>query len=1209
MKDYGNQGVSAWKRLPVVLRLKTGVLAEPVLVGRERELEELQRCLNLAVEGKGTTVFVSGEAGAGKTRLVNEFLCIVKEKEIAVLSSWCLSDVVVPYFPFMQAFNAYFSAKNGEGEKSISPQNSGIQVRLKNLEQAEGEESEIKAWLMGPKQAEKSGKLQNLTPQGWKDLAVAAVTKALLSISARKTVILFIDDLQWADSASLSLLHYISRSINSARVLVLATYRSEELSPDAEGRPHPLLETLRLMRREDLLREIKLPHLNQANVAALAEKMVGGTLHSELTEKLAEESQGNPLFVVESLRMLSEHGSLVQDSGRWRLSIDEVGIPTKIKDIILRRVGMLKPNQRRILDLASVIGDKFDVELLGSVLGQDSLDVLETLNAVGQSSSLVCCEGSFYEFDHAKSREAIYEEISPPLKRGYHERIAEKMEAKSKDTKDSSVNDLAYHYAQAGNKEKAVEYSLAAGEDSLARFSNAEAIKHYGYVLATVSEASEYASERTVALEGLGDALNANGLFVEAMKTFEQLNSVAESNAMKLRALRKAFLCSYWRGDWAHSHELAAKAEEYAQFDRLEYARLRLYRGFVAAREGKPKEALEDEEWALRVFEEEFSLRDVASALAEIVFVYYWEVPIEVRLAAALRSVALYQELQDLRGQVLAFSRLGGVFGLRAGLFREGEGFTNESLRIAEKIGDYNNVALKHFTMGMRREYAGDLRTAVGISLKAVEYAEKTNAYYTQSLCYGNLVREYAMLGEIEQAEEFAKKLDRLREEIVNIESFGIARFSIALLFSAKGQWGEANEIFEEFLELVNKNKTSSGVSLFMKDYAWALAKQGRTEEAKAALEEAQEEEEKHMEPQGRLEHANVLAYFMAQREICVGEELNIRLDLVNAAKVHAELVRVEGLIPPEFKATALPSYSSVQNDSISMNRKELGSFKVEPVKLSLRATKAGVFTLSPQVVYVDNLGETKMCKPPQPVTVTVRPMLHAKIGEEIISVPILPGRVATGFAELDALLYGGIPENYAVMLASPSIDERALLVKKFLEVGANAGEITFYVTVEAGSAKALAEEHPSNFFLFVCNIQADAMVQNLPNVFKLKGIESLTEIDIALTKAFRTLNPSATGSKRACIEIVSDVLLQHHAVITRKWLSALLPNLKSKGFTVLAVINPHMHPQEEVQAITGLFDGEIRISEKEIAKGIEKVLRIRRLFNQKYLENELTLT
>ncbi|MCJ7559770.1 DUF2791 family P-loop domain-containing protein, partial [Candidatus Bathyarchaeota archaeon] len=405
--------------------MKTGVLAEPVLVGRERELEEMMHSLDSAFEGKGTTVFVSGEAGAGKTRFVNEFLGSAKQKrEITTLAGWCLSNAAVPYFPFIEAFNAYFSgSRNGENAP-ISSQQHEAQSKTENTMQVSSEESEIKTWLTGPRQIEKTGKLESLSPQAWKDLTFAAVAKALLSISAKKPTILFMDDVHWADSASLALLHYISRAVASERVLVLATFRSEELSPDAEGHPHPLVEALRLMRREDLFKEIKLTNLNQNSVSVLAENMVGGSLTPQLAEKLAEESRGNPLFIVESLRMLSEHGSLVQEHGQWRLSVDELGIPTKIKDIILRRVGALKLNQRRVLDLASVIGEKFNVELLGAVLGQDSLEVLETLNSVAQSSSLVVCEGDFYRFDHAKSREALYEEISPPVRKGYHGRIA-----------------------------------------------------------------------------------------------------------------------------------------------------------------------------------------------------------------------------------------------------------------------------------------------------------------------------------------------------------------------------------------------------------------------------------------------------------------------------------------------------------------------------------------------------------------------------------------------------------------------------------------------------------------------------------------------------------------------------------------------------------------------------------------------------------------
>jgi predicted transcriptional regulator/KaiC/GvpD/RAD55 family RecA-like ATPase len=226
------------------------------------------------------------------------------------------------------------------------------------------------------------------------------------------------------------------------------------------------------------------------------------------------------------------------------------------------------------------------------------------------------------------------------------------------------------------------------------------------------------------------------------------------------------------------------------------------------------------------------------------------------------------------------------------------------------------------------------------------------------------------------------------------------------------------------------------------------------------------------------------------------------------------------------------------------------------------------------------------------------------------ISVPevVLPGRITTGYKDLDNMLFGGIPENYAVALTSPSCDEKDLLIKRFLEAGAKEGQITFYVTTEAGGIKALVEEFQSNFYLFICNPQADAMIKTLPNTFKLKGVENLTDISIALTSASRKLDGSPKRPRRACIEIVSDVLLQHHAVQTRRWLTGLIPELKSKGFTTLAVINPQMHPSEEVQAVLDLFEGEINIYEKELETRSEKFLKIKKMSNQRYLENELPL-
>ena len=226
------------------------------------------------------------------------------------------------------------------------------------------------------------------------------------------------------------------------------------------------------------------------------------------------------------------------------------------------------------------------------------------------------------------------------------------------------------------------------------------------------------------------------------------------------------------------------------------------------------------------------------------------------------------------------------------------------------------------------------------------------------------------------------------------------------------------------------------------------------------------------------------------------------------------------------------------------------------------------------------------------------------------ISIPnvVLPGRVTTGYEDLDSMLFGGIPENYAVILTSPSCDEKDLLVKRFLEPRAKEGQITFYITTEVSKARALAKELQSDFYLFICNPQADRIIENTPNILKLKGIENLTDINIALTTTFRRIDKSTKKPRRACIEIISDVLLQHHAVNTRRWLTGLIPELKSRGFTTLAIINPQMHPPEEVQAILGLFEGEINIYEKETERDIEKFLKIRRMYNQRYQESDLPL-
>ncbi|UCC28009.1 MAG: hypothetical protein JSW29_00725, partial [Candidatus Bathyarchaeota archaeon] len=316
-----------------------------------------------------------------------------------------------------------------------------------------------------------------------------------------------------------------------------------------------------------------------------------------------------------------------------------------------------------------------------------------------------------------------------------------------------------------------------------------------------------------------------------------------------------------------------------------------------------------------------------------------------------------------------------------------------------------------------------------------------------------------------------------------------------------------------------------------------------------------------------RLDHADIQANLIpSSLEAKIEDNISLKMEIANAGKAAASLVKAERIIPEHFELVEGPVTYHAQNSHLDFKGKRLPALDTEEIKLVLRPTAMGTFILNPRILYVDENGKNRFCEPdPARIRVSEAPS----------------SRITTGYHELDDLLFGGIPRNYSILLTSPSNDERDLLIRKFIEAGIREGQVTFYVTTKVSDLKALAEEFQSSFFLFSCNPQADSFIPDLPNVFKLNGVQNLTDISISLAWAFRKM-PKQEGPKRACIEIVSDVLLQHKAIQTRRWLNALIPELKSKGFTILAVLDPPMHPPQDVRAVTDLFDGEFNIYEKE---------------------------
>ncbi len=826
-------------------------LAEPNLAGRNRELKELQQYLQSMAQGKGTTVFISGEAGSGKTRLASEFLELAKAQGTTVLMGWCLSNVVVPYFPFIEALDSYSTSGYGN-------QHSGAQLTT------------IKTWLTGSNTADGVAS----SPQAWKDQAFMTVARELLELSMKSPLVLFIDDLHWADSASLSLLSYLARCVTSERIIILAAYRSEEVDVSPQGSRNQLKDVQRLMARSDLYHEIRIGNLNQIEVCSIVEGMLGGRAHTSLVEKLSASSQGLPLFVVESMRMLFEQHELTEVNNQWQLTVREISIPLKVKDIIYRRIDFLKPSQKRILDIAAVIGEKFDPQLVAAVVAKDSINVLESLNYMANNTLLVHCEGDYYWFNHAKYREMLYETIPQLLKKEYHLRIAKILEVNDRSPKELPVNDLAWHYAKGGNIEKSIKYAVIAGKLALSRFSNNEALEHFSYALNNCSQQPDYKEIWVEASEGLGEGFFANGRFEQALKTFEELGDCT-AGIVKLRAYRRAMDSAFFMGEFQKLSTLTKKAEEYSVFDRLESARILMNRARAVTFLGNNKVGLADFEAALDIFEKENSLPDIARVLLGLGGASHRQWKLEKGIANALRAILYFKELGDLRGLADAYNRAGQSFGYRM-LNQEALGMHQEAVRIGEKIGHYNRVAEAYASMSWVYEAMDQYPQALSASLKALEYAKKTGSQWTNAIVYANLSVIYSKSGELEQAEAYYNYLLTMPKEIVTnaFVRLNACKKSLAL---AKKHWPDVNQYFQESISSLENGANPSAELRLRNDYADALEKQGKLNEATIQRSQVQRVLRRIRHA---FEHSNLYAFFLAPRQLEFSKDFQVRFDI-----------------------------------------------------------------------------------------------------------------------------------------------------------------------------------------------------------------------------------------------------------------------------------------------------------------------------------------
>ena len=214
---------------------------------------------------------------------------------------------------------------------------------------------------------------------------------------------------------------------------------------------------------------------------------------------------------------------------------------------------------------------------------------------------------------------------------------------------------------------------------------------------------------------------------------------------------------------------------------------------------------------------------------------------------------------------------------------------------------------------------------------------------------------------------------------------------------------------------------------------------------------------------------------------------------------------------------------------------------------------------------------------------------------------------ISTGYPDLDGTLAGGIPEGYAVVLVSPSYDERDLLLRKIIDSALSSGRPVFYISADIGRTQDLLARYQRGFYAF--SPQAARIEPKPPNLYQLPSIDNLSDHTLSLSLAIKDARAQEKSGKMLLVlDTLSNVILRHKALTTTRWLTDFVGKRKAEGFTIVATLNPLTISKEEVQAVVDFFDGVIEIFEKELKERSRRFVIVKKMYGKKYSESELML-
>jgi signal transduction histidine kinase/tetratricopeptide (TPR) repeat protein/tRNA A-37 threonylcarbamoyl transferase component Bud32 len=524
------------------------------LVGREAEIKKVERRFDEAMKEKGSLCLITGEAGIGKSRLVEEIKGYVYEKNGLFIRGRCLNyENKFPYQPFKDAIDEFVNKLMYLNKDIVAQKIARIKNSISDL-------SGIVANL-NPRIEKLFGEMKKLVPleperENQRSLLVLSDFFCSLA-DQNQACVLFLDDLQWADESSLNLLIEILGKVSNSNLLVLGTYRNDEIRP---GHKIELIKAL-VVEKNYHFEDIILKPLDYSHITCLIKNILGTNKgNKELSDYILKKSNGNPFFAINIIRELVETKVIQWDEGIWKEDIqrlNEIPVSNSLIDIILRRIKNLSKEQQELLRKAAVIGREFEIDLLYRLT---TLNKTKVVNMIDDFIALQLLEHSMEHgrvlFVHDRIRDAFYHTLTEKNKRKIHLQIALAIESMNQDHLDKFTYELAYHYVESGDQENALKYVIPAATKAQQSYANEEAIRFYQIGIELLEQKNEKTNPKWLsANEELAKIYLTIGKNDEAILIANHLlNSIVDRN-VKARLFKTIGIAYFKKGDWVNCEE------------------------------------------------------------------------------------------------------------------------------------------------------------------------------------------------------------------------------------------------------------------------------------------------------------------------------------------------------------------------------------------------------------------------------------------------------------------------------------------------------------------------------------------------------------------------------------------------------------------------------------------------------------------------------